>query len=106
MSEELKLHEFAEAILHYYQGEVVEINTGEKRTKQIMDQFEHEIQYVIRGKVIDAVGAGVMVECDLTNGNKKEILVNAFSIKSISKLDLNFSIANLYWDADRKRTNK
>lgn len=105
MAEESKLHEFAEAAIHYYKNQLVEINTGETRTKQIMDQFEHEIQYVIRGKIIDAYGAGILVEVNSHKG-KRNILVNAFSVKSISKLESNTSISDLYWDADRKYINK
>jgi len=78
------LHEFAAACLRMYHGKEVEVNTGEQVTTLIMSDFECFQKNLIRGILVDAVGDAIIVEFDTGDG-KKEILINCWSIISISE---------------------
>jgi hypothetical protein len=99
--DEILLDNFAAAVLHLYKNKIIEIHTGQTRTTHVLDQFQHDIPYIIRGKVIDAIGSGIILECPTERGIKK-ILVNAWSINTITEYDSKSSITDVYWDADRK----
>jgi hypothetical protein len=100
------LHGFAAAVLQMYQGELVEINTGEVKTTHVLDQFSHDIKHLIRGTVVDAIGDAIIIDCPLGPGTEKRILINCWSINSICKYHKGHSLSDAYWDADKHKANK
>jgi hypothetical protein len=103
---EIPLHGFAAAVLQMYQNEMVEINTGEIRTTHVLDQFSHDIKHLIRGIVVDAVGDAIILDCPVRKGANKRIMINCWSINSICKYNINHSLSDTYWDADKHKSNK
>lgn len=95
-----ELHGFAEACLQMYKDKLVEINTGETKTTLILADFEHEQKSLIRGVVIDAFGDGILVECTV-GGKKKKVLINAWSIVTISEIEHNnVTMKDIYVDEE------
>lgn len=103
--DKLPVHGYAAAVFAYLGGEMVEINTGEIKTTHILDQFQHDIKHLIRGRLIDVIGDALIVECNTSSGQKKKLFINCWGIMAISKLD-NASMSDVYWDADRTYVNK
>lgn len=99
--QDVPIHGYAAAALHLYKDKVVEINTGEVRTKHVMDQFEHEIKHVLRGKIREAIGDALVLEVNI-NGKSKLVLINCWSIKSITALDGKGSLKDVYFDEDKR----
>lgn len=101
----MELSAFAQAALHSFEGKYVEINTGEVRTIHLMDQFQHNIPYVIRGTLLGAVGDALIIKTNTNKGFSKEVLINCAWIRSMTSLEEQGSLKDVYWDLD-KRLNK
>lgn len=86
---ELENHEFetiAEAIGHFYTGEVVQIYLGETGGTTNYSDFDLEQKIYIEGKVNWAKGMVISLTVDVSTQNKpifKTVLINAWSITAV-----------------------
>ena len=103
---DVPLHGFAAAVWAELQDEMIEINTGEVKTKHVLDQFQHDIKHLIRGRLVGAVGDALIIECSVREGKKKKVFINCWGITAITKLDSAISLSDVYWDADKIYVNK
>lgn len=95
------INPFASAALELYQDQVVEINTGETRTVLEFSDSSSYQKNVIRGKLVGALGDGLIVEC-VCAGKTHKILINCWSIKAISAVKNNKSLTDFYVDEFQK----
>lgn len=92
---------FAEAALELYKGKVVEVNTGETRTALQFSDFSSYQKSLIRGKVVNAVGDGLVLEC-LCGGDTHQVLVNCWSVTAITEIKDGRSLTDFYVDEFQK----
>ena len=93
------VHGFSTACIQLYKDKFVEVNTGETKTTLVLADFTHEQKSLIRGWVRDAIGDGLVVECKVGN-HTKTVLINVWSIISISEVDEKGTMKDIYIDEE------
>jgi len=97
------VHGYAQAALDLYKDKYIEINTGEVSTTLLFADSQIGQKSIIRGVLIDAIGDGMIVECEMKHGTKR-VLINCWSIKSIVEIDGTGLTKDVYVDQEgRKR---
>jgi hypothetical protein len=99
----IDLHPYAAAVVHYLLGVAVEINCGDVKTTLNFDDAEIAQMSLIRGVVKDAFGDCIIVECDL-EGVKNLVFVNCWSIKTMIPLNSTLSTKDIFCDEEFSRT--
>lgn len=86
MSEEHEFETIAEAIGHFYTGEVVQLYFGESGGTTNYADYDIEQKIYIEGRVVWSKGMVIMLEVDVvtpTTSIKKEVLVNGWGITAV-----------------------
>lgn len=92
---------YSESILELLEGKMVEVHTGD--TKHIQNYSDYTIykKSVIRGKVVDANGDCLVLECLTDKGITTKAYLNGFGITTITEYDGN-NMCNIYLDEDSR----
>lgn len=95
MSDEIRLHPFAAAILHHLKGKKIEIYSGDIKTIVKFSETDVNQKHVIRGILEDAMGDALIV---LVNEKNKytRVFLNAWSIKSIVAIEDELFVKDIY----------
>lgn len=95
MSEEIKLHPYAAAVIKHLKGQEVEINCGDVRT--IVKLADHDInhKHVICGVLEDACGDALILLSE-KEGKKAKVFINVWSVKCIVPMDDKLFIKDIY----------
>lgn len=99
----LPLHGFAAAVMELYGGQIVEINTGETSLSLLFDQENRTLKSLIRGRLVNAIGDALIVECDVPGG-KKTIALNCWGITAISPTNEPALMKDCYYDEHSSRS--
>jgi hypothetical protein len=94
-----KIHGFAQACLDLYQDKIIEINTGESRTTLLLSDFQREHKSLLRGKLLSAIGDGLIIECSV-GAIKKKVLINVWTIISITEAEDGLGMKDIYVDEE------
>lgn len=82
---------FAEHILEELKDKLVEIMIGESYEELALDQISNNYPAIIVGKIINAFGNILVLECLYIKGKEiksgKKIYINDFSIKVLTEVD-------------------
>jgi hypothetical protein len=97
MSEEVKLHPYAAAILHYLKGKKIEVNSGDVKTIFKFAESDVNQKNVIRGTLEDAMGDALIVSIEKNKKNTR-IFLNVWSIKSILPIEEDLFVKDVYED--------
>ncbi len=101
----LPLHGYAAAVMQMFEGQLVEINTGETASTILFDQEQLELKHVIRGIVDDAIGDALIIKCKVPGGHKT-LMINCWNIISIAVVDKTGMLKDCYFDEHSSRNLK
>lgn len=93
LKNEPKHKTFAETISLLYKDKYVEIYFGDVSEQLTLADFSRNIYNVVCGKVIDAYGDMLILDCAFIDDNGETkmqdnmVIVNGFNIKAITELD-------------------
>lgn len=104
MVNDVNLHPYAAAIIYHLKNKDVEIYQGDSRQTDTFKDFELSQKSIIRGKIVDAMGDCIIVECKTNNGTNLAYL-NCWSIHNIVPINGRVAIKDIYYN-EEQRTNK
>lgn len=90
---------YAEVIFDKLNGKLVEILIGESYEELTLDQISSHYPAVIVGKVVEACGQVLILDCLYVNNRQhsfgKTVYLNDYSIKMLSEIDDKSTIEDL-----------
>ena len=101
----LPAHGFGAAAFQLYEGQLIEVNTGETSSTILFDQEEVALKHIIRGILVDVVGDALILECAVPGG-KKTIMINCWGILSIAPAEEAGMLKDCYFDEHSTRCLK
>jgi hypothetical protein len=97
--QKVEMSPYLQAILRHLQGELVEIYCGDTRTTLSFSDFSVSQKSVIRGRIQDAMGDCLIVECE-KNGFRNNIYINAWQIATITPMNGSLASKDMYQDEE------
>lgn len=99
------LHGYAAAVMEMFEGQLVEINTGEKSSTILFDQEHLELKHVIRGIVDNAIGDALIIKCRVPGGHKT-LMINCWNIIDVAVVDGPGMLKDCYFNEHSSRNLK
>lgn len=89
----------------HLEGKLVEVYCGDIKHTHILQDFSRAEKSIIRGRVKDAMGDCIILQCE-KDGRTNDIFINCWSISTISPINGQLSMKEMYYDEEEVKKKR
>lgn len=92
---------YAEQLVFLLKEKTCEIHTGDTKHTQQYSDYSINKKSVVRGKIIEAYGDVLVMDCITNSGETTRAYINGYAISLVTEYD-GRNVSNIYLDEDKQ----